>query len=61
MQIITIIILSLFLALSLFKWLKWRLTSLVTIMFCEDKFREPTHEEIQHYSNIVVKKMLHIK
>lgn len=52
-----IVILSAFLILALWKWWKWKFTTLSTMIFVVDKYREPTEEEIKYYGRIVVNKL----
>ena len=52
---------SAFLILALWRWCKWKITALSTILFTVEKFREPTDEEQHYYVDIVIKKMLRIR
>ena len=56
-----ILILSALLLLSLWKWLKWKVSALLLDMFITEKYRKPTKEEIEYYARIIARKILHIK
>lgn len=60
-MIYIIIILSALLILTLWKWVKWKITSFVFTMFVTEKYREPTEEEIRYYAQVIARKILHVK
>jgi hypothetical protein len=46
---------------AIIKWFKWKIMALTVIAFCEDKYREPTTDEVVFYAKFILKRMLHIE
>lgn len=54
------IILSVIAIVSGLKWAKWRIAALSIANIVIENYREPAGEELEHYKEIAIKKMLHV-
>lgn len=60
-MIIAIVILSLALAFSIFKWITYKISVYAAMLLLIDKYEKPTKEELNYYNKLAIKKLLNIK
>lgn len=60
-MVIAIVILSLALAFSVFRWKTYKVSAYTLLLLMHSKYELPTKEELNYYNKLAIKKLLHIK
>lgn len=60
-MVIAIVILSLALAFSIFRWITYKISVYALLLLMHSKHESPTKEELNYYNKLAIKKLLHIK
>ena len=60
-MVIAIVILSLALAFSIFRWITYKISVYTLLLLMHSKHELPTKEELNYYNKLAIKKLLHIK